>query len=82
MARKTYHVISNLDGGWSVIGDEATRASRNFKTKRDAVTWGREISKSQRSEFVIHKQDGTIQQIDTYGNNSLPHRVQRCEGLK
>ena len=64
MPSKTHHVVPALDGGWSVTKEGALRASRHFKTKADAISWGREISKNQGSEFVIHKKDGTIEKIE------------------
>jgi hypothetical protein len=55
----------------------AARASKHFETKTDAIYWGREVSKNQGSEFVIHKKDGTIQRKDSHGNDPLPPRDQR-----
>jgi hypothetical protein len=66
--------VPDPDGGWSVKKGGAERASRHFETKSDAIVWGREVSKNQRSEFVIHKKDGTIQRKDSHGNDPLPPR--------
>jgi hypothetical protein len=71
MAQKTHHVVPDPDGGWRVIKGSATRDSKHFETKTAAVSWGREVSKNQGSEFVIHKKDGTIQRKDSYGNDPL-----------
>jgi hypothetical protein len=72
MAQKTHHVVPDPDGGWRVIKGGATRDSKHFETKTAAVSWGREVSKTLGSEFVIHKKDGTIQRKDSYCNNPLP----------
>jgi hypothetical protein len=79
MSRKTYqyHVVPAPDGGWNVRKRGALRASKHFETKADAISWGREISKNQRSEFVIHKVDGTIEKKDSYVNDPLPPKDQK-----
>ncbi len=71
MPQTTHHVVPDPDGGWNVKKGGASRASRHFETKTGAVSWGREVSKNQGSEFVIHKKDGTIQRKDSHGNDSL-----------
>ena len=65
----SHHVVPNPDGGWDVKRSGASRASRHFDTKADAVDAGREISRNQRTEFVIHRRDGTFQRKDSHGND-------------
>jgi Uncharacterized protein conserved in bacteria (DUF2188) len=77
MGQKTHHVVPDPDGGWNVKRGGASRASRHFETKPDAVAWGRAVSRNQGSEFVIHRKDGTIQQKDSHGNDPLPPQDQR-----
>jgi hypothetical protein len=72
MAKKTHHVVPDPDGGWNVKKGGAERASKHFDKKQDAVGWGREVSKKQGSEFVIHRKDGTIQDKDSHGNDPMP----------
>ena len=72
MPSKSHHVVPALDGGWNVIKRGASRASKHFDKKADAVSYGRKLSQSQRSEFVVHKKDGTVQHKDSYDNRSLP----------
>ena len=74
MARKSHHVVPDPDGGWSVKKGGATRASKHFDTKKEAVSWGRKVSDKQNSEFVVHNRDGTIQRKDSHGNDPLPPR--------
>lgn len=74
MAKISHHVIPSKDGGWSVKKSGAVRASRSFKRKEDAVTYGRGISKNQGSELYIHKKDGTIQSKDSHGHDPIPPR--------
>ncbi len=55
----SHHVVPNVDGGWDVKKDGATRSSGHFDKKQDAVDAGRKISQNQGTEFVIHGKDGT-----------------------
>lgn len=69
---KSNHVVSSkLKGGWAVRKYGSFRASKNFDTKADAINYARQISKSERTELYIHKEDGTIQNRNSYGKN--PH---------
>ncbi len=65
----THHVVPNPDGGWDVKRGRSGRASRHFSTKKKAVDAGRVISRNQKTEFVIHRQDGTIERKDSHGND-------------
>ena len=68
----SHHVTPNGNGGWKVQKGGADRASKNFDTKKDAESYGRGVSRNQRTELVIHKKDGTIQRKDSHGNDSCP----------
>lgn len=72
--RKTTHVVPNQTGGWSVKAGGASRAAKRFDTKKDAVDYGRQMSKSRSSEFIIHRKDGTIQKADSHGGDPFPPR--------
>lgn len=74
MAKKSHHVVPDPDGGWNLKRGGASRASKHFDNKADAVTYGRQVSRNQRSEFVVHKRDGTIQRKDSHGKDPLPPR--------
>ncbi len=69
MSADSNHVVPNPNGGWDVKRANAKRASGHFDTKREAVDVGRVISRNQKTEFVIHRQDGTIQKKDSHGND-------------
>lgn len=77
MSQKTHHVVPGPNGGWNVVKGGSSRASKHFNSKTDAISWGREVSRNQGSEFVIHKKDGTIERKDSHGNDSLPTRDQK-----
>ena len=72
MAKNSYHVFPVQDGGWSVKRGGATRASRTFGVKVDAVSFARQLSANHESELIIHRKDGTIQNADSYGNDPNP----------
>lgn len=72
MARKSHHVVHNPNGGWDVKKGGAERASIHTNTKQQAIDVGRQISRNQSTEFVIHGQNGRIQQSDSHGNDPNP----------
>lgn len=72
MSNKTVHVVPSDKGGWDVKRGGADRASRHFDKKQDAVDWGRDLSRGDKSEFYIHGQDGRIQKKDSHGNDDYP----------
>ncbi len=72
MQRKEHHVVPSQQGGWDVKRDHASRASKHFETKREAIDWGRGVSQKQRSEFIIHNKDGKISGADSHGNEPFP----------
>ena len=74
MAKNSHHVVPDPNGGWSVKKEGASRASKRFDQKRDAIVHARNISKDQGTEFVIHRRDGTIASKDSYGNDPNPPR--------
>jgi hypothetical protein len=77
MAKRDIHVIPAPTGGWNVRKAGAERASKNFDQKTAAVDYGRRVSKAERSELVIHRRDGTVQQKDSYGKDPVPPKDKR-----
>lgn len=77
MAKKTTHVVPSKGGGWNVKKGGASRASKHFDKKEEAVKYGRNKSKESGSEFYIHKKDGTIQKKDSHGNDPCPPKDKR-----
>lgn len=72
MSRKTHHVVPSPNGGWNVKKGGAERASIHTETKQQAIDAGRQISRNQGTEFVIHGQNGRIQRSDSHGNDPCP----------
>jgi hypothetical protein len=77
MQKKSHHVVPAPEGGWSVKKGGATKASKHFDTKIAAERWGRQVSIRQRSEFVVHRRDGTIERKDSHGGDPIPPRDRR-----
>lgn len=57
------------DGSWKNRPQGNSRASNVHDTKRDAQQAGREMAKDRKVEHVIKKQDGTIGERNSYGND-------------
>lgn len=72
MVRHTHHLVHNPNGGWDVKRGGAQRASGHFATKAAAEKAGREISRKQKTELVIHGLDGRIQRSDSHGGDPHP----------
>jgi hypothetical protein len=72
MSRKTHHVVPNPKGGWDVKKGGGVKSIKHFTKKDDAVDYGREVSRNQKSEFIVHKKDGTIQNADSHGGDPCP----------
>lgn len=66
MERKANHVVPARPLGWSVRKLGASRASRNFKTLEEAIQYGRQLSKNERTELYIHKRNGIVQNKISY----------------
>ena len=73
MSRKSHHVVPHPEG-WAVRRGGSERASVVTGTKQESVDRGREISRNQHSEFVIHDKHGVIRQSDSHGNDPYPPR--------
>ncbi len=68
----SHHVVHNPDGGWDIKRAGASRSSGHFDTKKEAEDAGRQISRNQGTELVIHGLDGKIQRRDSHGNDPYP----------
>lgn len=71
MTKKSNHVVPS-SSGWSVRKAGASKASKTFDRKEDAVRYGKVISKNEKTELYIHKKNGMIQDRNSYGNDPNP----------
>ncbi len=60
------------DDGWANRREGADRVSKVFPTKQEAQEAGRETARNEHTEHVIRKQDGTIGEKNSYGNDPYP----------
>ncbi|WP_099156833.1 DUF2188 domain-containing protein [Virgibacillus ndiopensis] len=58
-------VIAHQDG-WAVTSSNAKKPSAVFETKDDAIKRAREIAKNKGTRLTIHRQDGSIQEKQSY----------------
>lgn len=65
MVKDFYHVVRDLEGGWSVRRKGARRASKHFANRQDAIEWGRDISRRHGLELFIHKWDGSVERAES-----------------
>lgn len=69
------HVVyAKPEKTWRVEVTGNTRASGNHATKPPAVSQARKLATKNKSELVIHNQDGKIGQRHSYGNDPFPPR--------
>ncbi len=57
-----YHVLPQGDE-WVVKKEKSERASAKFDTKKEAVDKARELGKDPKTTVVIHRKDGTIEDV-------------------
>jgi len=69
---KQHHVVPAPDGGWDVKRSNEERALRHFENKDEAVDFARGVSRADRTELVIHNEQGRIIQSDSHGNDPYP----------
>lgn len=73
MAHKNVHTTySKSAGNWRNIREGASKPSKVYETKSQAQADGRRIAINQKSEHLIHNQDGKIGQRNSYGNDDFP----------
>ena len=67
--QKAHHVVLAPKGGWNVIKSGAVKASLHTSTQDEAISLGREISRNQNTELIIHGTNGRIRESDSHGND-------------
>ena len=70
------HVVPN-NGQWQVKRENSERATKNFSTQKEAISYARSIAINQQSELVIHGRNGQIRDKDSYGNDPCPPKDTR-----
>lgn len=68
MAKGFIHTVYK-DGQWRNVVEEGDDIGGAHATKEEAVSAGSARAKQDRTEHVIHNQDGTIGERSSYGND-------------
>jgi hypothetical protein len=71
MAKKDYHVVPHGDS-WAVRREGADRVSSQHNTQGQAIKAGEKLARNHQTELVIHRQNGTIRDSDSYGADPNP----------
>lgn len=71
---KNQHVVPNGAGKWKVAGAGNSRATAITNTQKEAIKIARGIAINQKSEVVVHGENGRIRQKNSYGNDPFPPR--------
>jgi len=71
MVKKNQHVVP-YGNQWAVRGEGNERVTRITPTQKEAIDIARQIAQNQHAEVVIHRQDGTIRDKDSYGRDPCP----------
>ncbi|WP_127583119.1 DUF2188 domain-containing protein [Paenibacillus koleovorans] len=72
--KKNQHVTPHPDGGWQVKGAGNERATVRTDTQAQAIDRATGIARNQRSEVVIHRQNGQIRDKNSFGDDPYPPR--------
>lgn len=73
MTGKNQHVVPR-DDQWAVRGAGNSRDTSHHSTQAQAERAARDIAINQKSEVLIHGEDGRIRERNSYGNDPFPPR--------
>ena len=71
MMGRNQHVVRH-PAGWAVKPAGGQRPSSVHRTQQEAIDCAREIAQNQRTELIVHGQDGRIRERTSYGNDPFP----------
>lgn len=71
MTGKNQHVVPH-ENEWAVRGAGNSRVTSHHSTQAQAERAAREIAINQKSEVLIHREDGRIRERNSYGNDPFP----------
>ena len=69
---RNQHVTKHPSGGWQVRGASTTKATVRTATQKEAIAIARTIAMNQKSELLIHGENGKIRAKSSYGNDDCP----------
>jgi hypothetical protein len=65
------HVYPRRSGKWAVRRSGASRASRLFEKKDDAVAYARRMAQKEGSVVYLHRNDGGVRRLYSYLQDSV-----------
>jgi len=71
MSGKNQHVVPRANE-WAVRGAGNSRDTSHHSTQAQAERAARDIAINQKSEVLIHGENGRIRERNSYGNDSFP----------
>ena len=71
MSKKNQHVVPHA-GNWAVKGAGNSKATSVHPTQAEAIERARGIAQNQKSELLIHRENGQIREKNSYGNDPYP----------
>jgi hypothetical protein len=71
------HVICRAPGRWAVRKSGASKASKMFTSRRDAIVYARDIARRHGTEVYVHREDGTVSEHVSYDQVLSPARVRK-----
>ena len=71
MTKNNQHVVPHGDD-WAVKGAGNSKATSVHSTQQEAIDRGRSIAQNQKSELLIHGENGRIREKNSYGNDPYP----------
>lgn len=70
MSKKKQTWVSPSDKGWKVQHEDAIKATKIFETQKEAIDYGRQLSKNMGTEFIVQWKGGKIRIKDSHWNDS------------
>ena len=71
MSKKNYDVSPN-GGKWQVKEHGKSRATKNFDTQKEAISYGKRKAKEGKGELYIKNRQGQIRKTNSYGDDPFP----------
>lgn len=71
MTKKPVHTVRHGDD-WANRREGSKKVSSTHPTQKEAAKKGREVARRDKTEHLIHGEDGKIRERNSYGNDPYP----------
>lgn len=68
MKKPFVHVV-HKGGSWAVEEEGASDKAEQFPNREEAINAGKQLAKQNEVELIIHREDGSIGERNSYGND-------------